>query len=127
MNFRHLFCVGIAGAVLATASQANAGVVIYDNFTTGETPVFQLACDSVFASLSGPATGPTANNASVDLVASGTYGITSFNGINNVVDLDGTTGSGNVPAAILQSTTSLAEGDYTVSSGSPATSAAMFR
>ncbi len=114
MNLKHLVSVGAAAAAVALASQANATTVIYDNFTTGETPALNWAGDSVFTSLAGPATGPVANNASVDLVATGTFGITSFDGVSNVVDLDGSTGSGNVPSGILQSDTSLGSGDYTV-------------
>jgi hypothetical protein len=114
MKLKHFLRVGVAAAFVALASHAKATSVIYDNFTTGETPVLNWAGDSLFTSLSGPATGPIANNASVDLVATGTYGITSFDGVSNVVDLDGTTGSGNVPSGILQSNTSLGSGDYTV-------------
>ena len=117
MNLKPIFTAGVAAVVVALASQANAAIVLQDDFTSGGQVANSLnwGGDSVFTSPSGPATGPTANNASTDLVGStNPWGISSFDGIHNVVDLDGSTGGGNVPSGILQSTVSLASGDYTV-------------
>lgn len=110
---------GILAFGLAGTAGANAAVVITDTFTgcgAACTPnTLNWPGDGVFTSNSGPATGPTPNNASVDLVGpSNPYGITSFNPALNVVDMDGTTGGGNVPSGILESVASLSTGDYTV-------------
>jgi hypothetical protein len=119
MRVRTVLASSILAFALAGAGSANATVVLSDTFTG-----CGLACtpntlnwpgDAVFTSESGPATGPTANNASVDLVGpTNGFGITSFNPAFNVVDMDGTTGNGNVPSGILQSNASLPMGDYTV-------------
>ena len=110
---------GIVAFGLANAVGADAAVVFSDTFTgcgAACTPnTLNWSGDSVFTSESGPATGPTANNASVDLVGpTNPWGITSVSPSLNVVDMDGTTGSGNVPSGILQSNASLSTGDYTV-------------
>jgi hypothetical protein len=112
------FYNALAAAIFAIGAStgANAGVVLQDDFTSGGQIPNSLnwTGDIVFQSLSGPATGPTANNASTDLVGpSNPWGITSFNGVDNIVDMDGTTGGGNVPSGILTSA-SLSTGDYTV-------------
>ena len=101
-------------AALGVAQSANAGVVLEDDFTSaGQIPnTLDWSGDDVFASLFGPS---NTNNSSTDLVgASNPWGITSFNGVDNVVDMDGSTGGGNAPSGILQSWTSLPTGDYTV-------------
>jgi hypothetical protein len=108
----------VAIGLVGTAA-ANAAVVLSDTFTgcgAACTPnTLNWPGDGVFTSDSGPATGPTPNNASVDLVGpSNPFGITSVSPSLNVVDMDGTTGSGNVPSGILQSNASLSTGDYTV-------------
>ena len=111
MRFRSILAMGaLAVGTLAGAASANAGIVLQDNFTGVVTPdALNWAGDAVFASLSGSV------NASTDLVGpSNTYGITSYDGVHNVVDMDGTTGSGQIPSGILQSYASLPTGNYTV-------------
>jgi hypothetical protein len=85
---------------------------ITDNFTTGETPMLNWTGDSVFSSLSGPS---SPGSSSTDLVSNLTYPGLAFSNTINAVDLDGTTGNGNVPAGILLSKNSLAAGTYDVS------------
>jgi hypothetical protein len=119
MRLGYGLALGAMAMGLCVATGANAGVVLSDDFTscgTACTPnTLNWPGDGVFTSNSGPATGPTANNASVDLVGpSNPWGITSFNPALNVVDMDGSTGGGNVPSGILQSNASLSTGDYTV-------------
>jgi hypothetical protein len=92
--------VGIAsGAAFA----ANAGTLLTDNFDSG-TPMLSWAGDAVFSSpTSYPGYTGTNAKASTDLVASGTFGISCFGGSGNCVDLDGSSGTGNNPAGVLES------------------------
>jgi hypothetical protein len=94
--------------LVASAQGASAGVVISDNFAG--TPVLNWPGDTVFRSIPQP--GNVNGFPSIDLVANGTFGITTLGG--NAVDLDGSTGSGNNPAGELQSVTSLGLGTYVV-------------
>ena len=100
-------------AVGAFASTAQAGVVLTDDFTSGgQVPSLNWLGDSVFVPV--PAT-PVTGLASVDLVAPvNPYGITTIGGLN-VVDMDGSTGTGFSPAGEIQSIASLAAGTYTLS------------
>ena len=104
--------VGVATAVLA-AQAAQANTVLSDNFNA-DTQMLNWTGDATFASLPGPA-GQGPGIASTDLIGAG--GIFDFYpGNGNYVDLDGTTGWGNLPyAGVLQSTTSFGAGTYTVS------------
>jgi hypothetical protein len=102
----------LAVAVLALSAQgASAGVVIQDNFDSSA-PVLNWTGDTVFQSIPQP--GNVNGLPSVDLVASGTYGITTLSGTGNTVDLDGSTGYANNPAGELQSIASLTLGTYVV-------------
>ena len=107
MRFIPLLAVA---AFALSAQAASAGVVIQDDFSSS-TPVLNWAGDSVFKSIPQP--GNVDGLPSIDLVASGTYGITTPGGVNTV-DLDGSTGYANNPAGELQSVTSLALGTYVV-------------
>jgi hypothetical protein len=103
----------LASLMMGSWSQGSfAGTVtsITDNFTTGETPALNWTGDSVFSSISGPP-----GNTSTDLVSNATYPGLAFSNTINAVDLDGTTGSGHVPAGILLSNSSFAVGTYDVS------------
>jgi hypothetical protein len=95
----------LAAGVLWGASVANAGVIVLsDNFSTA-TGGGNWPGDSVFTSVSPPGNSP--RPASVDLYRH------IFGGA--AVDLDGTTGVGNLPiAGELQSVMSLPLGTYEV-------------
>jgi PEP-CTERM motif len=119
-------------AVGAFASTAQAGIVLFDNFTTtdsvNQVPTLNWLGDNTFVPV--PAT-PVTGKASVDLVGpSNPYGITPppLAPTLNVVDMDGSTGTGFSPAGEIQSVdTTLAAGSYTLSfwiSGNQRTSAA---
>jgi hypothetical protein len=104
-------------AVGAFASTAQAGVVLHDDFTTTDpakqVPVLNWLGDNTFVPV--PAT-PVTGQASVDLVGPvNPYGITTIDNLN-VVDMDGSTGTGFSPAGEIQSVdTTLAAGSYTLS------------
>jgi hypothetical protein len=105
-----------AAAVVAFASTAQAGIVLHDDFTTtdpaNQVPVLNWLGDNTFVPV--PAT-PLPGTPSVDLVGPvNVYGITTPPGLN-VVDMDGSTGTGFNPAGEIQSITSLAAGSYTLS------------
>ena len=114
------------GALLAFGtSQSCFASVIFDNFTTGDTPQTNWAGNSVFLSIPQP--GNVQGKPSVDLVGPGYFpelapGGASVTGPTpaplvglNAVDLDGSTGNGNVPSGELLSTASLAAGMYNIS------------
>ncbi|HLZ84149.1 MAG TPA: PEPxxWA-CTERM sorting domain-containing protein [Caulobacteraceae bacterium] len=105
-----ILAAGAALASLAFAASASAGVVLSDNF---DSSVAQgnWAGDSIFRSIPQP--GNVTGQPSVDLVGPGFFGNLAFSG--NSVDLDGSTGTGFIPAGELQSVASLATGNYTVS------------
>jgi hypothetical protein len=98
-------------ALFASVQGSSAGVVFSDNFDTsvaqGNWPG-----DTVFRSIPQP--GNVNGLPSVDLVGPGYFQNLAFS-TGNSVDLDGSTGSGNNPSGELQSVTSLALGNYTVS------------
>jgi hypothetical protein len=103
-------------AVSAFASTAQAGIVLHDDFTTtdpiNQVPVLNWLGDNTFVPV--PAT-PLPGTPSVDLVGPvNIYGITTPPGLN-VVDMDGSTGTGFSPAGEIQSVASLAAGSYTLS------------
>jgi hypothetical protein len=93
-------------------SAANASTVLSDDFDSlGQVAQGNWAGDAVFLSIPQP--GNVQGLPSVDLVGPGFYDNLAY-GTGNSVDLDGSTGGGNVPAGEIQSIASLASGDYTV-------------
>lgn len=102
---------GVAAAVLA-AQAAQANTVLSDNFNS-DAQTLNWAGDATFSSLPGPQDqGP--GIASTDLIGTGFFDLYPGNG--NYVDLDGSTGYGNLPyAGILQSNASFGAGKYTLS------------
>jgi hypothetical protein len=113
----------LAAALLGVSAQASfAAPVIFDNFTTGDTPQTNWSGDSVFVSVPQP--GNVQGKPSVDLVGAGYYENLAPGGSStsvpapapllglNAVDLDGSTGNGNKPAGELLSTAILAAGTY---------------
>jgi hypothetical protein len=104
-----LAACGIAGAFAFGSGAFAATVVISDNFgSTGAEG--NWPGDGTFTSIPPP--GNVSGEPSVDLVGPGFYDNLAYSG--NSVDLDGSTGTGNIPAGELQSVTSLSTGDYTV-------------
>jgi hypothetical protein len=102
---------GVAAAVLA-AQAVQAKTVLSDNFNS-DAQTLNWSGDSTFTSLPGPQT-QSPNTASTDLIGTGFFDFYPGNG--NYVDLDGTTGWGNLPfAGILQSNASFGAGTYTLS------------
>jgi hypothetical protein len=93
--------------------------VISDDFTTtnpaNQVPMGNWAGDGTFTSVFA---SPQLGTPSVDLVGNingpDYYSVLAPPGLN-AVDLDGSTGSGNVPAGTIQSNMSLALGTYSVS------------
>jgi hypothetical protein len=109
---RALFPIVAALALGATMQSASATVFIQDAFDAGTPNTLNWPGDSAFLSIPQP--GNVNGKPSVDLVgALNNFGITTFSG--NSVDLDGSTGTGFSPSGELQSTTSLALGNYFVS------------
>ena len=102
---------GVVAAVLA-AQAAQAKVVLSDTFNS-DAQALNWSGNSTFSSLPGPV-GEGPGLASVDLIGAGFFDFYPGNG--NYVDLDGTTGWGNLPyAGMLQSNASFGAGTYTVS------------
>jgi hypothetical protein len=106
-----LLATAAVGAFASTAQAA--GIVLFDNFTTTDpaqqVPSLNWLGDNTFVPV--PAT-PVTGQASVDLVGPvNPYGITTVGGLN-VVDMDGSTGTGFSPAGEIQSIASLAAGSY---------------
>jgi hypothetical protein len=94
-------------------SAANASTVLSDDFDSlGQVAQSNWSGDAVFLSIPQP--GNIQNLPSVDLVGPGYFDNLAYS-TGNSVDLDGSTGSGDVPAGEIQSIASLASGDYTVS------------
>src|SRR5580700_7689977 len=92
-----LLATAAVGAFASTAQAA--GIVLFDNFTTTDpaqqVPSLNWLGDNTFVPV--PAT-PVTGQASVDLVGPvNPYGITTVGGLN-VVDMDGSTGTGFSPA-----------------------------
>ena len=106
------FAAGAVAAVLA-AQAVQAKTVLSDNFNS-DTQMLNWTGDATFSSLSGPPS-QWPNIASTDLIgAGGPFDFYPGNG--NYVDLDGSTGSGNLPfAGVLQSNASFGAGKYTLS------------
>ncbi|MBV8684312.1 MAG: PEPxxWA-CTERM sorting domain-containing protein [Caulobacteraceae bacterium] len=105
------FAAAAAAAVLA-AQAVQANTVLSDNFNS-DTQMLNWAGDATFSSLPGPG-NQSPNIASTDLIGTGFYDL--FPGNGNYVDLDGSTGYGNMPyAGVLQSNASFGAGTYTVS------------
>jgi PEP-CTERM motif len=102
---------GAVAAVLA-AQAVKANTVLSDDFNS-DAQTLNWSGDSTFTSLPGPSTeGPGV--ASTDLIGAGFYDFYPGNG--NYVDLDGSSGYGNLPyAGILQSNASFGAGTYTLS------------
>jgi hypothetical protein len=91
-----------AALMISVGTAAHAGpVLLSDNFDSG-TPGANWLGDGSFTPV--PAT-PTAGAPSVDLVGGSYFGNLAFSG--NSIDLDGTTGFGNVPAGEIISNNSL--------------------
>jgi predicted outer membrane repeat protein len=98
----------LAGAAFAQA--ASAGVVLQDDFNS-DAQMLNWTGDAVFTSNAVLDTGGAI--ASTDLI--GTNFFDFFPGNGNYVDLDGSTGYGNVPTAgQLESNTSFGAGTYTL-------------
>jgi hypothetical protein len=97
----------LAAGALSVASVANAGVIVLsDNFSQDTTGAGTWPGDSVFRSVSPPENSP--RPASVDLYRDNIYG-------QSAVDLDGSTGWGNLPfAGELRSVMSLPTGTYEI-------------
>lgn len=110
MHMKFGFALAAVLAAGAWSQGALAGVVFQDNF---DSSVAQgnWAGDTIFRSVPQP--GNVNGQPSVDLVGPGFFDNLAYSG--NSVDLDGSTGSGFVPAGELQSVASLATGNYTVS------------
>lgn len=108
MTFKALIVAGAFVAGLGLAQSASAAVVLSDNFNS-DPQALNDSGDSVFASLSGT------SNASTDIVSNGAPFFLCAPGQGDCVDLDGSTGSGNNPAGILQSRMTVGPGTYTLS------------
>ncbi len=104
-----VFVLALAAAGAMFAQSAHAGVVLSDNFAG--TAQGNWPGDSVFLSIPQP--GNVSGLPSVDLVGPGFYDNLAY-GAGNSVDLDGSTGTGFVPAGELQSIASLSFGNYDV-------------
>jgi PEP-CTERM motif len=106
-----VIAAGAVAAVLA-AQAVQAKTVLSDNFNS-DAQTLNWSGDSSFTSLPGPSNeGP--GMASTDLI--GTNFFDFYPGNGNYVDLDGTTGWGNLPfSGVLQSNASFGAGKYTVS------------
>jgi hypothetical protein len=87
---------GAAAVVAAAASPASAAVVFFDNF------------DAETAALNTTLTNFNVTAGTIDVVASGTYGITCS---GNCVDLDGSTGD----AGVVTSKTTFGPGNFKLS------------
>lgn len=101
-----------AAAILALAgSAAHAATVLSDNFNA-DAATLNWAGDAVFTSTSPAGNAPGAG--SVDLIGNGLYDLVAGHGL--YVDLDGTSGTGNLPdAGQLTSNTIFGAGTYTLS------------
>jgi len=103
-----------ASAVVSVAAfAAQAGVVLSDNFDTG-TFTGNWTGDSDFSSPSSYAPYGGGSNASTDHVGPGFYGNLCQGGVGGCVDLDGSSGTGNDPAGVLESKTSFGLASYTL-------------
>jgi hypothetical protein len=111
-RFRKAGTVATMGLALSlmTMQCAHASVVLSDNFSAS-TPQGNWGGDSIFLSIPQP--GNVRGQPSVDLVGPGFFQSLAPVG-QNAVDLDGSTGSGNLPAGEIQSIQSLALGNYKV-------------
>jgi hypothetical protein len=95
---------------LAAASTASAGVVLQDNFNA-DAQMLNWTGDATFSSLPQP---PVNGQPSTDLIGTGFFDLQPGNG--NYVDLDGSTGYGNLPfAGVLVSNATFGPGSYTLS------------
>jgi PEP-CTERM motif len=91
---------------------ANASTVLSDNFDSDSNVTLNWTGDATFVPV--PNT-PTSGKPSVDLVGNADgFGYLAYNG-GVSLDLDGSTGTGFTPSGEIQSVTTLATGDYTVS------------
>ena len=110
MSVRNLASIAVLGVGLAIGSAASAGVVLSDNFNA-DTQMLNWTGDATFSSLPQP---PAYGQPSTDLIGTGFYDLQPGNG--NYVDLDGSTGYGNLPfAGVLVSNATFGPGDYTLS------------
>lgn len=110
MSVRKLASIVLVGAGLAVASTASAGIVLQDNFNS-DAQMLNWTGDATFSSLPQPV---AYGQPSTDLIGTGFYDLQPGNG--NYVDLDGSTGYGNVPfAGILESNATFGPGSYTLS------------
>ena len=112
---RGLRLIATGGALCAAAllaSAASAGVVLSDNFDASTPDVLNWAGDATFSSTTPASNLP--NPASVDLIGAG--GIYDFYpGHGSYVDLDGSSGNGNLPdAGQLTSVATFGPGSYTL-------------
>jgi hypothetical protein len=106
----------LSGALALTAATAEAATVFSDNFNS-DTPSLNWKGDTYFTSTTLPARYSAPGPASTDLIGSGAGG-TSFDllpGNGYYVDLDGSSGNGNLPyAGQLTYTGTFAPGKYVV-------------
>jgi len=98
--------LGAASLVAAalSASAASGAVLLSDNFDS-DTQALNWTGDATFSSTGAPA--------STDLIGTGFFDL--YPGHGNYVDLDGSSGIGNLPAGQLTSTASFGPGSYTLS------------
>jgi hypothetical protein len=109
---KSIFSAAAVVAAVLAAQAAQANVVLSDNFNS-DAQTLNWAGDEIFSSLPG-SVGQGPGIASTDLIGTGFYDLYSGNG--NYVDLDGSSGYGNLPyAGMLQSKASFGAGTYTLS------------
>ena len=110
MNLKLIAAAAAILAGAATAQAASAGVVLSDNFNA-DALALNWTGDSVFTSNAVADAGGAI--ASTDLIGSGYFDF--FPGNGNYVDLDGSTGYGNLPVAgQLESNSAVGAGKYTL-------------
>ena len=102
----------VLGAVVLLAgaawSQTSYASVLSDNFDA-DSQTLNWTGDSTFTVIPNP---PVDGQSSVDLIGTGFFDFYPGNG--NYVDLDGSTGSGNNPAGVIQSNATFGAGQYSL-------------
>ena len=107
--------IALAVAFGALAGAVHAGVVLSDDFES-DAYALNFTGDASFNSLPVASTSGNGGVASTDLVGPGFFAGLCGDG-TKCVDLDGTTGGGNTPSSVLESTAMFAPGVYTLSFG----------
>ena len=100
MNNSMMMTLAISFGALVGA--AHAGVVLSDDFES-DAYALNFTGDASFNSLPVASASGNGGVASTDLVGPGFYAGLCGNG-TKCVDLDGTTGGGNMPSGVLEST-----------------------